>query len=387
LHGRGIMTISKVHMRALKSVYELTLPLEAKTNVMIGANESGKTNILKALESFRSDVPFDSSLTCQYSNHYYMGKCPEITLEFSNINKENRRNLMRVSEIFKDVEVFQVRRDGPDLHDYHLIIGESEIDGIDIKKLLQALPKIIYFSDIPLLQNKVDCENLTSESGDYYTEKNLLKIGGIESYDLIFEDSTRGRRATEEASRIITEQIRRVWSQEPSIEIKLNVNGRVLYIDFSDSTTVFDTPDSRSLGFRWYLSFYVNFIAQTFEARANEYVFLIDEPGIHLHPAGQKDLIRVLEDLALKNQVIYTTHSPFLINRKYPERVLLVVKDKDGTKVDTQAYRENWKPLRSEIGLMIGDLLFFSDQSLIIELPMKKKFGLFGKKPAETGQQ
>jgi len=379
------MTISKVYMRALKSIYDLSLPLDAKTNVLIGANESGKTNILKALEAFRSDIAFDTTLTCQYSNHYYMGKCPEITLEFSSISKENRRNLQRVSEVFKDVESFQVRRDGPDLHDYHLILGDSEIDGVDMKRLLQVLPKIIYFSDIPLLQNKVDFESLTSDKGDFTTEKNLLKIGGIESYDLIFEDSTRGRRATEEASRIITEQIRRVWSQEPTIEIKLNVNGRVLYIDFSDNTTVFDTPDSRSLGFRWYLSFYVNFISQTFEARANEYVFLIDEPGIHLHPAGQKDLVKVLEDLALKNQVIYTTHSPFLINRKYPERVLLVIKDKEGTKVDTTAYRENWKPLRNEIGLMIGDLLFFSDQSLIIELPMKKKFGIFTKKPVHAG--
>jgi len=378
------MTISKVYMRALKSIYDLSLPLDAKTNVLIGANESGKTNILKALEAFRSDIAFDTTLTCQYSNHYYMGKCPEITLEFSSISKENRRNLQRVSEVFKDVESFQVRRDGPDLHDYHLILGDSEIDGVDMKRLLQVLPKIIYFSDIPLLQNKVDFESLTSDKGDFTTEKNLLKIGGIESYDLIFEDSTRGRRATEEASRIITEQIRRVWSQEPTIEIKLNVNGRVLYIDFSDNTTVFDTPDSRSLGFRWYLSFYVNFISQTFEARANEYVFLIDEPGIHLHPAGQKDLVKVLEDLALKNQVIYTTHSPFLINRKYPERVLLVIKDKEGTKVDTSAYRENWKPLRNEIGLMIGDLLFFSDQSLIIELPMKKKFGLFAKKSVQA---
>jgi len=379
------MTISKVYMRALKSIYDLSLPLDAKTNVLIGANESGKTNILKALEAFRSDIAFDTTLTCQYSNHYYMGKCPEITLEFSSISKENRRNLQRVSEVFKDVESFQVRRDGPDLHDYHLILGDSEIDGVDMKRLLQVLPKIIYFSDIPLLQNKVDFESLTSDKGDFTTEKNLLKIGGIESYDLIFEDSTRGRRATEEASRIITEQIRRVWSQEPTIEIKLNVNGRVLYIDFSDNTTVFDTPDSRSLGFRWYLSFYVNFISQTFEARANEYVFLIDEPGIHLHPAGQKDLVKVLEDLALKNQVIYTTHSPFLINRKYPERVLLVIKDKEGTKVDTTAYRENWKPLRNEIGLMIGDLLFFSDQCLIIELPMKKKFGIFTKKPVHAG--
>jgi len=373
------MIIQKATIRAFKSVYELSLMLNPRVNVLIGANESGKTNILKALEGFRHDVVFDSSLTCQYSNHYYMGKCPEVTVEFAGITKENRRNLTRISEVFKDVESFQVRRDGETVKDYHLIIGDSEVDSVDIKSLLQVLPKIVYFSNIQLLKNKVDYDSLVSDSTEFATEKNLIKIGGIENYDLLFEDSSRGRRATEEASRIITEQIRRVWSQEPSIEIKISVNGRVLYIDFSDATTVLDTPESRSLGFRWYLSFYVNFITQAFEGRTNEYVLMIDEPGIHLHPSGQKDLIKVFEDLSLKNQLIYTTHSPFLIERKHPERVLLVYKDKIGSKVDAKSYRENWRPLRKQIGLTIGDLFFFNDSSLILELPTKKKLGLLNK--------
>ena len=192
-----------------------------------------------------------------------------------------------------------------------------------------------------------------------------MRIGGITNPEIVFEDSTRGRRASEEASRLITQQIRRAWTQEPTIEVKLNVNGNVLYIDISDGTTVFDTPESRSLGFRWYLSFYINFIAQTFDAKTNEFIFLIDEAGIHLHPAGQKDLIRVMEDLSIKNQIIYTTHSPFMINREYPQRVRLVIKDKDGTSVESESYRENWKPLRHSIGLMVSDLFFFSDKGVL----------------------
>ena len=367
------MILDKINIRAFKSIYDLTIPLNQQVNVLIGANESGKTNVLKSIQSLRHDILFDSSFTCQYSNHYYMGKCPEVTYEFGSISKENHKSLAQVSEAFKDVSGFKIKRDGPNLKDYHVISGDSEIEKIDIKQLLLVLPKIIYFSNIPLLKNQVDFDELSSNGVSCETERNLLKIGGIENYELIFEDSTRGRRATEEASRIITEQVRKVWSQEPSIEIKLNVNGRILYIDFSDNTTVFDTPESRSLGFRWYLSFYVNFITQTFEAKANEYIFLIDEPGIHLHPGGQKDLVKVLEDLALKNQVIYTTHSPFMINRKHPDRVLLVHKNKSGTKVDTQAYRENWKTLRNEIDLVPGDLFFFTNPSLVLELPTRKK--------------
>lgn len=366
------MIISRVFVRAYKSIFELAFPLDAKITSLVGANESGKTNILKALHSFSPGSPFDSTLTCQYSDYYYQGKCPEVALEFSQISKENRRNLLRFNEAFKDSETILVKKDGPSLDDYHVFVGESEIALREKDMFLAALPKLLYFDVIQLLKNRATLSDLI-DGGDYYrTERNLLRIGGINNPEIIFEDSTRGRRASEEAGRLITQQIRRAWSQEPTIEIKLNVNGNILYIDISDGTTVFDTPESRSLGFRWYLSFYINFIAQTVDARANEFIFLVDEAGIHLHPAGQKDLIKVMEDLSIKNQIIYTTHSPFMINRENPQRVRLVVKDKDGTTVDSEAYRENWKPLRNSIGLMISDLFFFSERGINEDSHAKK---------------
>ncbi|MBD3386797.1 AAA family ATPase [candidate division KSB1 bacterium] len=373
------MIINRIVVKAFKSIYDLDLELNRKMNVLIGANESGKTNILQAIESFSFDKIFDTSLTCQYSERYALGKCPEIALTFADISKEDRRNLVQISEKFKQTESFSIRKEGPELTDYHLLIENEEVPSINFKKFFTFLPKLLYFRDIPLLKNQVSLENLISTDPQFSTERNLLKIGAIEDYNILFEDSTRGRRTMDEAGRIITEQLRRVWSQESSIEIKLNVNGKVLYIDFSDDTTVLDTPESRSLGFRWYLSFYVNFAAQTFQSKAHEYIFLIDEPGIHLHPGGQKDLNKVLEELAIKNQLIFTTHSPFMINREHPERVLLVLKDKNGTKVDTEAYRENWKPLRKQINIIAGDLFFFTNPSLVLELPIKKRSKILDK--------
>ncbi|RMF70289.1 MAG: hypothetical protein D6743_00550 [Calditrichaeota bacterium] len=367
------MLVSSVNIKAFRSIFEFTLSVDPKITVMIGANESGKTNILRSMEAFKPSFPLSSMFTCQYSDYYYQGRCPEITFEFTNLSRENRRNLMAVSEVFKDIERFSVKKDGPELSNYHVYVHNKEIPVSNIKRLLDNLPKILFFDNISLIKNRVELDTLMNGEKAFETERNLLKIGGLQNnFEIIFEDSTRGRRASEEASRLITQQIRRVWSQEPSIEIKLNVNGKVLYIDISDGTTVYDTPESRSLGFRWYLSFYINFIAQTFEAKANEFLFLLDEPGIHLHPAGQKDLIKVMEDLAIKNQLIFTTHSPFMINREYPQRVRLVSKGRDGTKVDANAYRDNWKPLRRSIGLMIGDLFFFNDSSVIVEVPSKK---------------
>jgi predicted ATPase len=366
------MIISRAFIRAFKSVFELAFPLDPKITVLIGANESGKTNVLRALQSFSPGAQFDNSLTCQYSDYYYQSKCPEVAVEFSQISKDNRRSLQRFSDAFKDAESFLIRKDGPAVENYHVFVAEAEVQIREMDKLLQSLPKFLFFDTIPLLKSRATLQDLMNGNDQFRTERNLLRIGGLSNPEIIFEDSTRGRRASEEAGRLITQQIRQVWSQEPTIEVKLNVNGNIMYIDLSDGTTVFDTPESRSLGFRWYLSFYINFIAQTFETRANEYFFLIDEPGIHLHPAGQKDLSKMMEDLAIKNQLIYTTHSPFMINREHPERVRLVSKVKSGTRVDSEAYRENWKPLRSSIGLMVGDLFFFSERGVMIELPAKK---------------
>ncbi len=375
------MIISRAFIRAYKSVFELAFPLDAKITTLIGANESGKSNILRALHAFSPGAPFDNSLTCQYSDYYYQGKSPEVAMEFTQISKDNRRNLQRFSEAFKDAESFLIRKDGPELDNYHLFINETEAPTKEMDKLLQTLPKFLFFDTIPLLKSRATLQDLMGGSEQFRTERNLLHIGGLSNPEIIFEDTTRGRRASEEASRLITQQIRRAWSQEPTIEVKLNVNGNLLYIDLSDGTTVFDTPESRSMGFRWYLSFYINFIAQTFEARANEYFFLIDEPGIHLHPAGQKDLAKIMEDLAMKNQLVYTTHSPFMINREHPQRVRLVTKDKDGTRVDSEAYRQNWKPLRSSIGLMISDLFFFSERGTAAAEAPEKRFSFLRRAP------
>ena len=364
----------------------MALPLDPKISVLIGPNESGKTNILKSIEHFQPDIPLNMDQTCQYSDLYHSGKTPRIELEFTNFTREDRANLIKIYEGFRNIDTFKIKRDGPKITDYKIEATDKIISIGNIKSLFDFMPKIIFFDAISVIKDRVDMDSLLSEGEGSRTEKNLLKIGSVEDPAIIFEDSTRGRRATEETSREITRRIKEVWSQEPSLEIKLRVNGKLLYIDFSDETTVYDTPKSRSPGFLWYLSFYINFIATTNEAKANEYLFLLDEPGLHLHPSGQKDLTHLLEDLSQKNQLIYTTHSPFMIDRNHPERVRVVIKKEQGTQVDTEAYRENWRPLRQSIGLTVGDLFFFSNKGIVLEIPSKKSSPFKSKKKGQPSK-
>lgn len=372
------MVIKSISINGYKSIRKLEVPLDSKITVMIGPNESGKTNILKAIEHFRPDLPLSVDQTCQYSDLYTNGKSPQISLEFSQFSREEKASLVKIYEGFRNIDTFILKREGPRITDYKIQTNDKILAIGNVKPLFDFLPKIIYFDTISLIKDRVDMDSLMSMGEDSRTERNLLKIGGVDDPSIIFEDSTRGRRALEETSREITQRIKDVWSQEPSLEIKLRVNGKLLYIDFSDSTTVYDTPKSRSQGFLWYLSFYINFIATTLVGKSNEYLFLLDEPGLHLHPSGQKDLTHLLEDLSQKNQLIYTTHSPFMIDRTHPQRVRVVLKTEDGTQIENEAYKENWRPLRQSIGLTVGDLFFFSNKGIVLELPTKKS-NLFGK--------
>ncbi len=371
------MIISQIHINSFKSIKQLSVPLDPKITVLIGPNESGKTNILRAVESCRPDTPLTEEQTCQFSESYQNGKTPQVGLEIGSLTREEKTKFIGLYEGFRNIDSFIITREGSKPSDYTIQAGEKMLTLGNGKAIFDMFPKILYFDSISIIRDRVGMESLMKDTDEFRTERNLLKIGGVDDPTIIFEDSTRGRRATEETGREITRRIQQVWTQEPSLEIKLRVNGKFMYVDFSDATTVYDTPKTRSPGFLWYLSFYINFIATTNMARANEFMFLLDEPGSHLHPSGQKDLSHLFEDLSQKNQLLFTTHSPFMINRTFPQRVRVVSKGPNGTTVDNEAYRENWKPLRQSIGLTVGDLFFFSNRSIMIDLPGKK--GLFGR--------
>lgn len=366
------MILSNIIVTAFKSIQSLTLPLDSKITVLIGPNESGKTNILKSIESIKPELPLSLEQTCQFSASYPEGKPPQIGLEFDHINRKEQAALGKIHEALRHSESLTLWRMGPDAKDYRIQLNDKFIAMDNPKVLFGNLPKILYFDKINVVKDRIDIDSLIKGTNDVLTELNLLKIGGIQNPRVIFEDSTRGRRAAEEASREITRRVQEVWSQEPTLEIKLRVNGRLMYLDFSDATTVYDTPKTRSPGFLWYLSFYINFIATISESDSNSYLFLLDEPGVHLHPSGQKDLTSLLENISVRNQLVYTTHSPFMINRSHPERVRVITKDENGTNVNSEAYQENWKPLRQSIGLAVGDLFFFNSSGILLEIPSKK---------------
>ena len=119
--------------------------------------------------------------------------------------------------------------------------------------------------------------------------------------------------------------------------------------------------ESRSKGFQWFFSFYLVFLVESNEGHKDA-ILLLDEPGLHLHPTAQQELITFFERLSEKNQLIYTTHSPFLIDAEHIHRIRPVTEDDTGrSRVSVDGWpkdRETIFPLQAAAGYQMVRLLF-----------------------------
>jgi ABC-type ATPase involved in cell division len=136
-------------------------------------------------------------------------------------------------------------------------------------------------------------------------------------------------------------------------------------------------PKQRSRGVRWFLSFYLELKA-TAKENSVDRIMLIDEPGLSLHARAQEDVLKVFEDLRENLQIIYSTHSPNLIDIKKLYRIIAVQRAKDtDEKSETivldarslnEASADTLSPIYSLMGTRLNDRQFvFPKNNLIVE--------------------
>lgn len=239
-------------------------------------------------------------------------------------------------------------------------------------ELLDIAPKFLYLHnrDLEFLEDSVAIQELETSPEKHKTMMSLLTIAGLKVQDLRIGNSTQRRRKLLRADERVSGAMRLAWLQEP-ISLQFDVSEDRLHVNIQGKEGHFGQLSDRSEGFRWFLSFYVNFIAS--RSKVENTVLLLDEPGIHIHASGQQDLLRGFEGTGKSTQVIYTTHSPYMINKNFPQRIRAVLKGgrEQGTYVDNKAYRPTkggpYEPIRSAIGLSLGNSLFLGMKNLIVE--------------------
>lgn len=129
--------------------------------------------------------------------------------------------------------------------------------------------------------------------------------------------------------------------------------------------------DSRSKGLKWFFSFYLVFLVESKDMHRNA-ILLLDEPGLSLHPSGQLNLISFLNNLKETNQLIYSTHSPFLIDGDHLGRVRGVIENKDTGNTEVVTHlgiidKHTAFPLQILLGYSIMQTIFLGKKHLILE--------------------
>jgi predicted ATPase len=181
---------------------------------------------------------------------------------------------------------------------------------------------------------------------------------------------TERKRALQTAGARLTEEIRRVWNDD-RLTIRLDVDGQYLQTLVEDELGIPVELDQRSEGFRWLVSFFVVFHAQA-KDDLKDAILLLDEPGLSLHALKQQEFRKTVSRLAEGNQILYTTHSPFMVGSDELDlvRIVEMTDRKTGTKVHTRLAVDDPKsiyPLQAALGYDLAQSMFTHQKNLVVE--------------------
>jgi predicted ATPase len=173
------------------------------------------------------------------------------------------------------------------------------------------------------------------------------------------------------ASNDISTRFSEWWSQRRH-KIRYHADGDYFRIWVADDRRpdVEIELESRSKGFQWFFSFYLVFLVESEEGHKDA-ILLLDEPGLNLHPTAQQELLGFFEKLATQNQLVYTTHSPFLVDGEHIYRVRPVTEDNTGhSRISADTWpkdRETIFPLQAAAGYAMLRGLFQHKQNVLVE--------------------
>jgi predicted ATP-dependent endonuclease of OLD family len=188
----------------------------------------------------------------------------------------------------------------------------------------------------------------------------------------LFAQNPKTVRKLQNASNRLNTEIQKEWTQGRD----LGLTFRLLHHGSDKIELYLSDPavkerevsiSKRSTGVTNFFRLSMTLRARRAKNKAERYIFLFDEPGTHLHPKGQRNLLQVFEGLASDTQLLYATHSIFLLNHNFPERHRLVFKDSQGTKVELKGDKANWKLAASAMGITLPPSVFFCDRIVLVE--------------------
>ena len=281
-------------------------------------------------------------------------------------------------------------------------ISEDDVSGVILDQILNdRIPKFLYFDEYYQLKGQDNIEALKNRINSNALEESdhpllgLIELSGLDLDQLINSRRTEALIAkVEAANNFLTQRLLPYWSQNQHLRMQFDISpgrpedplgmesgtniwGRVVNTKHYVTTSL----GTRSRGFVWFFSFLAWY--SQLQKKGEKIILLLDEPGLSLHAKAQADLLRYFEEqLKPHHQLIYTTHSPFMVDPKHFGRVRIVQDrsieqnsdslpaDQQGTKVITEvldAIPDSLFPLQGALGYEISQTLFIGPNCLVVE--------------------
>lgn len=203
--------------------------------------------------------------------------------------------------------------------------------------LWRAIPEFLLFKEDKCpLPNRIDIDgDDLADSAGRVGARNFIDAADIKISDLVNAENRRRGVILGRANSKISKQLQEYWSQLLGEDRKISLacelhhypsddperSGKP-YLEFwvreGDQPLY---PSQRSRGTRWFIAFFLQLTAEL-SRYSDSTVFLLDEPAAYLHQSAQRDVVKLIERLGSQTQVIYSTHSPYMLDQKKLHRVL-----------------------------------------------------------------
>lgn len=458
----------------------IKVPIEQQITAVVGANESGKSHLLTAIEKAitgrdHKGHKISASDFCRYSDRFLItsdkSRIPDFVTEWSDVSIEEAEQITEFSQVPKSQKIDKFLLFRKNINELIIYLPHDEKpypvtsdcleqfqkilprtrrldtttalpDSVPIQKLVEIIKKkpegtgyeLLSFeqrTNIRLLLDKLieqspllktlltQSATTTQASNDnkqgYELINNLLKE--IEScykstdnqdsnqekeirlaYDMICTIAKISDTAIIELANAMAENdigytqalidkinkqlsanlnLPKYWPQDNKFQITVSAKDHNLEFSILDRTETKYSFDERSSGLKYFLSYFIQHKSYQPPKSIPE-ILLMDEPDTYLSSQAQQDLLKIFEEVASSedgtpsSQVVYVTHSPFLIDKNHSERIRVLNKGigDEGTKVVKSAANNRYEPLRSALGAFVAETVYISQCNLMVEGPV-----------------
>ena len=290
-------------------------------------------------------VLYTVSIDVSNDKEYYLTIYLESDKVFSDFLYSSLTGLISdVSDVYDGGDVLTESNVKSIVGDEYSLLKKSELEHHLEEKMLTMIeentPSSLFWepSNDYLINESIDLDLFADDNNISKPLKNIFNIAKVEDVkdrvELIRDNIEEKSELKEVLAKSITEYINKVWP-EHSINIFIEIENMMCSVMIEDK----DDPhpkynmNQRSDGFKQFMSILLNLSIENKDKGVRGKIILLDEPEVHLHPSGIRDLRDEILKIGEENIVIISTHSLYFIDKLHLGRHYKVSKNKSITEI------------------------------------------------------